>query len=194
MATQDERSAATRSLVVETAARAFASVGYDATAMRAIAEAAGVSKGALYHHFPNKRSIMAAVYEDAERRLAARLAHAVRDERRPLEAIRTGCREFLDACLEPEHRRLLLVEAPAALGWEQWRAIDAEFGLGMLRAGVDAAMAAGELPALDADATARLLLAALMEGALLLGASTDPRRTLEHVMAVLDALLDGLAP
>lgn len=193
MATQDERSAATRSLIVAAAAELFAAGGFEATAMSSIAEAAGVSKGALYHHFSNKRSIMAAVYEEAERLLVERLMSAVAGETRPLEAIRKGSHEFLRACLDPRRRTLLLVEAPAALGWEEWRRLDAQFGLGLLRAGVDAALAAGHLPPLEAEATAQALLAVLMEGALMIGSADHPKRALDNVLRVFDAVLDGLA-
>jgi hypothetical protein len=99
---------------------------------------------------------------------------------------------FFKACTEPSFRRIALVEAPVALGWEEWRAIDARYGFGLLQAGVDNAVSAGALRPLPVDQVAHLLLAALMEAALVIGNSSTPRKALREVQATFAALLDGL--
>jgi AcrR family transcriptional regulator len=192
MPTQEERSAATRAAIIAAAIEHFADVGYDAASIDDIARMATVSKGALYHHFPNKASVMAAVYEDLERGVVERFVRSTRGELSPLEAIRKGGHEFIRACLDDRFRRLALVEAPAALGWQRWREIDAQFGLGLLRAATKAAADAGELRDVDPETTAHGLLAVLMEGALLIGQATTRRAAHRSVVTLFDALVDGL--
>ena len=99
--------------------------------------AARVTRGALYHHFADKRDLFRAVHEQLEGELtdaiAAELAGAGTDD--PVEALTTATRTFLDACTEPEIARITLLEAPAVLGWEEWRRIDEQYGLGLTIAG-----------------------------------------------------------
>ena len=97
---------------------------------------AGVTKGALYHHFRDKTDLLRAVYEEQEQRSIERLLAARRGARRPARrSCVPGAAAFLTACLDPTFRRIALVEAPAGLGWEEWREIDARYGFGLLRAG-----------------------------------------------------------
>ena len=134
-----------------------------------------MTKGALYHHFRDKTDLLRAVYEEQEQQSIDGLLALGCEHADPLDALRAGCRAFLTACLDPTFRRIALVEAPAALGWEEWREIDARYGFGLLRAGVEAAMDAGRLRRMPVDHVAHLLLAALSEAALLLGRAEDPR-------------------
>lgn len=192
--TQAERTAATTARVVAAARQLFAERGWAATSVEEVARAAGVTKGALYHHFADKTALLAAVYEDQERRsIEHLLAHAPPPDTDPVEAIKAGSRLFLDECLDPTFRAIALVEAPAGLGWDAWREIDLRYGFGLMVGAVQAAVAAGRFPALPVDQLAHLLLAALMEAALLVGRADDPEAELERAAATYDALVDGLA-
>jgi AcrR family transcriptional regulator len=193
MPTQAERTATTRQAIIDAARALYTERGWAATPLEEVARAAGVTKGAVYHHFVDKVALVREVYEDLERRSMSRFATTAAEHDDPLDALRAGCHAFLAACLDPEFRRIALVEAPAALGWQEWRAIDARYGFGLLRAGVQVAMDAGRLRRLPADHVAHLLLAALMEAALLLGNARRPAAALEDVTSTFDALLDGLA-
>ena len=190
--TQADRSESTRQAILGAARELFADRGYEATPIDEVARRAGVSKGALYHHYRDKAEVLAAVYEELERGLAAQLAASVAGIADPVEMLRTGCQAFLDACLDPVVRRIALVDAPAGLGWERWREIDARHGFGLLRAGLAAAAAVGAVPDDHLDERAHLLLAALMEAALLLGKADDARATREALRAVVDQHIDGL--
>lgn len=192
MPTQVERSTATRRAVLDAARTLFAERGWAATSVDEVARGAGVTKGALYHHFRDKTDLLRAVYEDQEQQSISRLAEVAVDGADPLDVLRAGCRMFLTECLDPTFRRIALVEAPAGLGWEEWREIDARYGFGLLKVGVTAAMDAGRLRPMPSDPLAHLLLAALSEAALLLGQSDDPESEFEAIAGSFDALLDGL--
>jgi AcrR family transcriptional regulator len=171
----------------------FAAQGWAATSVDEVARTAGVTKGALYHHFRDKTDLLRAVYEDQEAASIARLTSVAVEGMDPLDILRAGCRKFLEECLDPTFRRIALVEAPAGLGWEEWREIDARYGFGLLKLGVTGAMDAGRLRPLPVDFVAHLLLAALSEAALLLGQSSDPEADFDEIASSFDALLDGLA-
>ena len=190
--TQEERSASTRQAIVAAATRIIAERGFANAGIDEIARAAGVSKGALYHHYPDKVDVLAAVYEDIETRLADRIARVASQVEDPFDALRVGAHAFLDACLDPTVRRIALVEAPAGLGWERWREIDARHGFGLLQIGLQAAADAGEIESEHLTERAHILLAALIEASLLLGHSDNPKRARAGAGAVVDGLLDGL--
>jgi AcrR family transcriptional regulator len=192
--TQTERSTATRRRILDASRELFAERGWAATSVDEVVRRAGVTKGALYHHFRDKTDLLRAVYEEQEQRSIEGMLVTVGDTADPLDQLRVGCRAFLTACLDPTFRKIALIEAPAGLGWDEWRAIDARYGFGLLRAGVETAMDAGRLRRMPVEPIAHLLLAALSEAALLLGRADDPEAAFEAIAGTFDALLDGLAP
>lgn len=190
--TQAERSATTREAIVAAATRLFAERGYEATGIDEVTRAAGVSKGALYHHYSDKADVLAAVYEDVETKLVERLVAVASRETDPLEAVRAGAHAFLDACVDPVTRQIVLVDAPVGLGWERWRSIGSRYGFGLLLAGLQAAADAGQIAGDHLEERARLLLAALIEASLLMSASDTPRKTRAAIGVALDDLIDGM--
>jgi AcrR family transcriptional regulator len=192
MPRQAERSAGTRRRILDAARELYAEYGWAGTPLDDVARAAGVTKGAVYHHFSGKAALLRALYEDQEQHSVEGFVAAAAEHDDALDALRAGCHAFLTACLEPTFRRISLIEAPAVLGWEEWRAIDARYGFGLLRAGVEAAMDARRLRRLPVDHVAHLLLAALMEAALLVGRADKPLEMLDEIAPSFDALLDGL--
>lgn len=192
--TQAQRSASTQEAIIVAARDLFAERGYDGAGLEEIARTAGVSKGALYHHFPDKAEVLAAVYESLEADLCDRLIARFAGEADPVVALRTGAQAFLDACRDPVLRRIALTEAPAVLGWSRWREIDARYGFGLLKAGLQAAADDGRGSLETVDERAHLLLAALMEACLLIGATDDLDRTRSAVGAAINDLIGGLTP
>ncbi|HEY2716205.1 MAG TPA: helix-turn-helix domain-containing protein [Solirubrobacterales bacterium] len=192
--TQAERTEATRGALLAAGRRLFAERGYDSVSAEEIVRAAGVTRGALYHHFGGKAELLDAVYEQLEREMTERIARVVlgSELESPMEAMRAGVGAFLDECGQPEVRQIVLHDAPAVLGWERWREIAAANGLGLIEASLAAAIEAGELRPLPVAATAHILLGALDEAAMLSARSDDPADRAEAT-AVLGALLDGLA-
>lgn len=190
---QAERADATRRRLLSAARALFAERGYDATPVEEILARTGLSKGAFYHHFADKRELLDAVYEELEQELTAMLAGVGRDLPDPIARIDRGCQAFLDACLDPVVRRIALVDAPAVLGWERWREIDAQNGFGLLQAGLRSAARAGRIPAEDLVERGHLLLAALMEAAMLIGASAEPEVTRARVGRIVSEQIWALA-
>lgn len=192
--TQAERRAATREALIAAARRLFTARGYDAVGTEEIVRAAGVTRGALYHHYGDKASLLEAVYNRIEAESTERVARIVlgSDLHSPLEAMKAGIEAFLAECEKPELRQVALHDAPAVLGWERWREIGAANGLGLIEASLAAAVEAGELRPLPVKPTAHLLMGALDEAAMLLARDERPEARLE-VTEVLVALLDSLA-
>ena len=188
-----EQSEVTRAALLRVAREFFTEKGYAATATEEIVQRAGVTRGALYHHFRDKEDLFQAVFEDAERELVENVRTAIGVARiEPWEGLFVGCQAFLDACLEPAVQRIILLDAPSVLGWETWRRIDAEYGVGLIRQSLQATMDAGYLDPLPVDPLAHILLGALTEAAMVIARAEDIQSARTKVGAVIDRLLKGL--
>ena len=177
--TQRERSDMTQAALVDAARDLFASGGYHATPAEEIVRKAGVTSGALYHHFGDKRGLFRAAFDAVERSLAERVRQAALSAKNPLVRLDRGVSEYLRACAEPEVRQIVLVDGPSVLGWEEWREADAAHHLRPLAATVAAAMRAGLMERRPALPLARVLLGSLTEAGL---ASTAERSATESAM------------
>jgi AcrR family transcriptional regulator len=191
--TQGERSEATRGDLVAAARRLFAERGYAGVGTEEIVRAAGVTRGALYHHFAGKPQLFEAVYEQVERELTEKIARSALRGSDPMAALRAGSAMFLDACLEPEVQRIVLLDAPAVLGWERWREIAAEHGLGLVEAALGAAMESGQIARQPLRPLAHVMMGALDEAAMLVARAEDTEAARAEVGATLDSILEGLA-
>ena len=190
--TQAERSEATRTALMDAARRLFAERGYADVGTEEIVREAGVTRGALYHHFDGKRDLLRAVYEQIEGEIAKDLAERAVPGASVLETLRLGADRFLDRCLEPEVQRIALLDAPAVLGWEQWREIGARYGLGLISALLTAGIEAGELRRQPVDLLAHALLGALDEIAMLVARADDPARARAEAGETLAGLIEAL--
>jgi AcrR family transcriptional regulator len=193
--TQVERTAATRTLLIGAARKLFAEKGFADVSTQAIVVAAGVTRGALYHQFDDKAALFAAVYEEVERDLVAAVAEgiAAAQPADPLEAMRVGARLFLDRCAAPDVQQIVLIDAPAVLGWDGWRAVGVKYGLGVIEAMLAHAIAEGAIPEQPLRPTAHVLLGALDEAALYVSRAADRDRARKEMEAVSDRLLSGIA-
>jgi AcrR family transcriptional regulator len=172
----------------------FAERGYAGVGTEEVVRAAGLTRGALYHQFGGKRQLFEAVYEQIEHELAERIGSEALAAADPLQAMQIGIEMFLDACLEPEVQRILLLDAPAVLGWERWREIGAEAGLGLIEATLQAAIDAGTIKAQHVKPLAHVVMGALDEAAMVVARAEDPAATRIEVAAALRSLLEGLMP
>lgn len=193
--TQAERSEATRDALIGAARGLFAESGYAAVGTEEIVRAAGVTRGALYHHFGGKRDLFEAVYERIEVELAQRIADGALSAgaTAPLEAMRAGAEMFLRAATEPEAQRIVLLDGPSVLGWDRWREIASEHGLGLIEVTLQAAIEAGAIAEQPVRPLAHVLMGALDEAAMLVARAKDPERMRSEVGRTLDALLAGLS-
>ena len=190
----DLRSAATRERLVSAARHLFGERGYAGVATEEIVHAAGVTRGALYHQFRDKADLFAAVAETVEAEVTARIAAgALATTADPVEALRAGARLFLEVHADPEIGRILL-DAPAVLGWTAWRELGLRYGLGLVRAALQAAMDAGAIAVQPVVPLAHMLIGALDESALYVARADDPTAARAECLAVFDQLMRGLAP
>lgn len=190
--TQQERSEATTAQIIAAARALFAQDGYAATSLEEIATKANVTKGAVYHHFSGKREIFRMVYEIEQRRLVERETAAYLRKSDPWEAFNAASRAFLDASLDPGVQRITLLDAPAALGWDLMREIEAG-AMGMMKEALERAMDAGCIPRRPAEPLTYLLFGALCEAAMKIARSENPKATLRAMNAELRRLFDALA-
>jgi AcrR family transcriptional regulator len=182
-----------REALIEAAHDLFMERDYDRVSTEEIIERSGVSRGALYHHFPAKLDLFRAVFQASERRVIERIAAQVPASESPFEGLVEGVRAYLRQCESDEElRRIGLGQGRAVLGWEGWREAATELGIGMMRAGVTAAIDAGELVPCDPETTAQVLLGASIEAAMLIVVAEDRAAARERSEAVIVALLEGL--
>jgi AcrR family transcriptional regulator len=161
-----ERAETTRGALVAAAGELFAERGYNQVSADSVARRAGVTSGALYHHFRDKRDLFKGAVEAAEAALAGRVAAAAGRGGDPWDRLRLGIVEYLEACAEPAGGHLLFLDAPSVLGGEEWRRIQTTHHLRPLRAALAGAMRAGLLERQAPEPLARLLLGALGEASI----------------------------
>jgi AcrR family transcriptional regulator len=190
--TQAQRTAATRRALLEAGRELFAARGFAGAGQQDIVERAGVTRGALAHHFGTKQGLFRAVVESLENELAEHIATAAMQGDGPLAHLRLGCLAFLDAALDPAVRRIVLLDAPAVLGWQAWRDMDTTYGLGLVSEALEHCMAAGVVPRRPVQPLAHILLAALNEAAMLVANAPDPVATRAEVGREVETLLAHL--
>jgi len=183
----------TRRRLIDTARELFATKGYDATSVDDLLAGAGVSKGALYHHFRDKQALFEAVFRACEANGALIIAEAVADETNPVEILRLGANAWLDLVMDKRVRQISLVDGPSVLGWERWRAIDEEYGFGLVKGVLRTAMDAGLIAQQPLEMLAHMVLAMLGEAALVIARSGDPQRARAEAGEAVGRLIDNLA-
>jgi AcrR family transcriptional regulator len=187
-----EQSDATRSALLAAARQLFTERGYAATSTTEIVKRAGVTRGALYHHFAAKYDVFHAVFEQLEIELTDQIAREALAGSDALEQLRLGCRAFLDICLDPAVQRIVIVEGPAVLGWETWHEIEERYGHGLVVAGVTGAVDAGLVESQPVDPLADVLFGALAQAGMVVARADDPPAARTEMEAAMDRLLDGL--
>jgi AcrR family transcriptional regulator len=191
--TQAERTATTRAALVGAARTLFGRRGYADVGTAEITEAAGVTRGALYHHFGDKLALFRAVVEAAEADLLSTvgthvLATEVDDA---MGAMRQGIRVFLDELRDPALQQILLTDAPAVLGWAAWRDIGQRAATGMVEGLLQMAVDQGQVAPQPLHPAAVVIMGAIDEASLYVANSDDPERARTEVLAVVDRVLDA---
>jgi AcrR family transcriptional regulator len=187
-----EQGQATRAALIKLATELFATNGYEATAIPAVLDAAGVSRGALYHHFESKEALFEAVLQSVEAQATLKVTRAARGATDPLDGLRRGCAAYLAMCRDPVVRRISLIDAPAVVGWERWREIDEQHSFGLIKAAVAAIAADGRVKPELVDVMAHVVLAALLEVALLVARADEGRLAIRRGQEAVDELLTAL--
>lgn len=168
-----ERTERSREALTAAAARLFAEHGFAATSTEAVLAETGLTRGALYHHFRDKRDLFDAVCQRLQAETVAAILAPADTHADPVDGLIAGSLAFVDHVSRPEAWRILLIEAPSVLGWARWNEIDAAHGFGLLVEGVREAVAAGALEG-DPDVLAHLLNGGLNQAVVWAAQSGDP--------------------
>lgn len=189
---QDARSRQTTGDLIREARRLFAEQGYAQTSAEQIVAAAGVTRGALYHHFDGKKGLFRAVVEQTHAEISRRVEIATADCLDPVEMLIAGNSEFLAACLDPGIRRILLMDAPSVLPWEEWRAMDEANVLGEFRETLRMMMEKGVLRPMPVDALAQIISGAANDAALWASQAEEPETALAQAQETMAYLIRTL--
>jgi AcrR family transcriptional regulator len=186
------RGEATRGQLIAIATRMFAEHGYEDTSIETVLREAGVSRGSLYHHFPSKEALFEAVAEEVETSVGAQTLAAASGAEGPVEALRAGFLAWIRLAGDPVVRRILLIDGPSVLGWEQWRAMEEHHALGLIRAGLQVIADQGKTRSELVGTLAHVLLASVNEVALLVARSEDKEAAMQAGAETIDELLQRL--
>jgi AcrR family transcriptional regulator len=186
-----ERGQATRAHLIEVATRLFAAHGYDGTSIEAVLAESGVSRGSLYHHFAGKDALFQAVLAQISAEVGRLGAEATRDAPDPVAALRGGCLAWIRVAGDPVVQQVMLIDAPAVLGWQRWRELD-DRNLGVIRAAVSYAAQAGRVAPGHVDTFAHIVLAAANEVAMMIARAEDPAAALSAGESAVAEFLDRL--
>ena len=192
MAKQAERRAATTEAIVKSARRLFGERGFAITTIDDIADAAGVAKGAVYHHFATKEAVFEAVFDQVSHDLVLEVDRAARTEKDVLAAMVAGTQHYFEACANGPIGQIILRDGPAVLGWERWREIDARHFGGKIPRAVAAAMDAGLIASQPVEPLARLLLGAVTEAAVACAGRSDVLKAGGEYSRAFKSLLEAL--
>jgi AcrR family transcriptional regulator len=184
---------ASKAALIKAARALFAERGYADVGTEEIVQRAGLTRGALYHHFRGgKEELFRAVLVQISAEVVQRVAQAAAATEDPWEVLLIGSEAFLDACATAEVQRIMLIDGPSVLGWDVWRAIDTDYGLGLMDVAIQRAMDAGKLMPASSTAVAHVLAGALDEAAMVVARAEDPVAAREEMGQTVRRLLEGL--
>lgn len=189
--TQAQRSQETITALISAARELFARDGYAATSLDGVVAAAGVTKGALYHHFSNKQSLFAAVFSAEQARLTEPVMRAYKAEADPWSGLLAGCIAFIEASQEPGAQRIVLLDAPGVLSWNELRELEAGC-LQLMESGVVHAMDAGLIAVRPPSPLTHIIFGAMCESAMVIARADDQRRAMEETAAELSRMLEAM--
>lgn len=188
--TRAEMMEETRARLIASARKAFAAKGFAAASMDDLTAAAGLTRGALYHNFGDKRGLLAAVVAEVDGEMAARAKQAGEGAPTPWHALEAQGIAYIELALDPEIQRIVLLDGPAFLGdpsqWPSQSACLAETRLALV-----GLAAAGTLAPVDIEAAARMLNGAALNAALWVAASETPEVILPRAIGAFRAMARG---
>lgn len=192
MPTQEQRREATRNRLIETARTLIINEGVQGTTTRTILDAAGVSRGAMYHHYASVEDLIAAVYEQESRGAIQQALENNEAASSPFEQLIGTSLSWLEALTDFEVAKILIIEGPAAIGWERCRKIETKHSLAQMKAWLEEADASGEIKIENADLVVKMLNAILTEAALSIVRSKGARTAKEEAQRTFLQFVAGL--
>ena len=186
-----EQGEKTTANLVKTARRLFSQKGYANTSTEEIVRLAGVTRGALYHHFNGKKGLFMAVFDDAQIDIANRLLKVLNKLGDPWERFIAANYTFLKACMDPEIQQIVAIDAPAILGWQEWRRIDAIRTTRLLKDVLLNLISDGIIKPLPIEALVHFIGGAANELAIWIAQSKDPLKALEEACSTMETVLSS---
>jgi AcrR family transcriptional regulator len=193
--TKAGQSRATIARLLSVAKNEFSQKGYAAASTKEIVALAGVTRGALYHHFKNKQDLFLAVFEEAQREIGRRIDQSTASTPNLWDQLVIGCRAFLKACSDPDLQQIVVIDAPAVLDWNTYRQVDATLpgsGLSLLKESLETLIKSRLIKPLPVDALAHLLSGAMDESAIWIAHEPDSPKALIQAQTTLETLLESL--
>jgi AcrR family transcriptional regulator len=187
---RDDHSDATRRALLKAARQVFTARGFQGASLDAVAQRARVTKGALYHHFVDKQALFDAVVAGLQAEMTEAVDRQVAGETDRWARLKKGIAAFLDACGEASYRRLVIHEAPAALGMARFREVD-DAALSSFHRAIAALQQRGEIDFDNARILTRLLAALVWEAAMLLAEADEPQRLRAQALAAIYRTVDA---
>jgi AcrR family transcriptional regulator len=181
----------TRRKLERVARKLFAERGFADVSAEEIVAKADLTRGALYHHYDGKEGLFEAIVDKLMQEVHAKLEKGASGAADPLQAVEDGIRVFLKVCTEPSTQRILLIDAPAILGWPKWREMDAKYGFGLLKRALVGAMQVSLIRKQNVDLLAHILFGALTEAAMVVVRSNDPVKARAEAERALASMLAG---
>ncbi|ALG06014.1 TetR/AcrR family transcriptional regulator [Kibdelosporangium phytohabitans] len=190
--TQQDRSKATQAALMKAARPMFAERGYANVAADEIVAAAGLTRGALHHHFKDKQGLFRAVFEQIETELSDEIDAAIATADDTATRMAISLRTFLDVCERPEVLRIALLDAPTVLGWDTWREIESEHGLKLINRLMTQAASEGVLAHEPSEVLTRFVFSVLVEAVMVIAHADDATAARAQVEQSLGIVLSGL--
>ncbi|GAA4902963.1 TetR family transcriptional regulator [Actinomycetospora succinea] len=189
-----EATAATRAGLVEAATALFAERGFAETSIDDVAAVAGMTKGAVYHHFAGKAALFEAVFSARETEVHERLTRTLEDAPDLLTGARTALATFLEACSEPRYGRIVFRDGPLALGWERWRECERDYAYAFIARVLDGLAREGSLVRPPGTSYPTLVLGMLSSAGQLLGQAPPEQHPAlrEELLGFFDQVLSGM--
>lgn len=182
---------ATRALLVDAARELFTVHGYGETSIEDIIRQAGVARGALYHHFPGKEALFRAVYDDVESDVIARVVATALAGSTPWDGVAAGLRAFLDACLEPAFRRIVILDSVSVLQWKAEETAERK-EMTMLLTVLTPLAETGTLKGVRVEPLAYVALGGLYGAALYIARAAQPAKARAEADTVIDTIIAGI--
>jgi AcrR family transcriptional regulator len=189
---RDMYAESTRLTLLETGRQLFLEHGYAAVGTEQLVRAAGLSRGALYHHFGGKQGLFETYFAELEQDAARRIDLAMMRPADPRTRLRAGMLEFLDVCCEHDYREIVLLQGPIALGWPRWRLLDQQFLAGHLVQGVGAMIESGLVRDYPAELLVSTFYGVLRETSLAIADADEPAGILDNACRLVSGLLDAV--
>lgn len=178
--------------LLEIARHHFASNGYANVSLEDIVKEADLTRGALYHHFNNKKGLFLAVFEEIQMEIGGNVEKEAAEYEDEWDQLLNGCRAFLEAALKSQNERILLIDGPAVLGWDTFREMDSKYSMNSLHEQLEMMQDKNLLKPIPLEVMTHCLSGAMNEAVLWISDGNAQQKKIEEAMDVISSMANGL--